>query len=201
MKFNYTNFGYHEWQYTIYRKFNTLKYHIKKIFFPWNVLTLHDLPNEYCDRDWVMFHAIFQCVVDFVELEHDLLPYKKRPKSGRCTDIALFEQYLTNSLTPEGLATYYGDWYTEEEKKRSDEQVTKQIQTKMEILYLYSWYKAKAYIFNNDLILNTPPDLSSQFNTTTLLTANEYFEKEQEHDIVCNKMLERVLKIRKCLWT
>lgn len=217
MKLNKQNLlsEYNELSYRFYKFYSHWFYVIKKVFVPWNKLRIRDIPNEYIDPDRLMFHAMFQCLVDYVELGQPFIPNeisKTAPK--RYTDVSVMKQYLESQLTPEGLASYYGAWFSEEEKRQTDKEIIERTQINLEILYLYSWYKAKRYIFDDELILNTPytsydflekilSDEEKELNKNrkVLLTHKEYFEKEEEHDLVCDKMLERILAVRRSLWT
>lgn len=190
---------------------NNILYHIKKVFVPWNQVRLHQIPNEYYDRDYIMFHAIFQILVDFVELEHDFVPWDIRKTcTGRFTDINVMHNYLKHQITPEGLETYYSAWDTDTHKAKIKHDIEQSIKIKLEILYLYSWYKFKAYEFDSELILHV--DLSHIHcrlfkdedyinDNQILLTSQEHTEAEQEHELKCDNMLKRVLAVRHYLWT
>ena len=50
-------------------KLSNIKYHIKCLFLPWNVVKVKTLSRYYHDKDEIMLHACFQILVDFVEKE------------------------------------------------------------------------------------------------------------------------------------
>ena len=206
-------FDYFEVYYRIWKKWSTVSYHFLKIFKPWNVIRIQKLPNEYTDRDNVMFHAIFQCLVDFVELEHDYIPWSIRDSiKGRFTDIDVMYSYIQEMISPEGLASYCADWYSDEEVKKQNRDTHQLYKIKMEILYLYAWYKQERYLLDPDLIFHIDlSDITKQLfgddpkhrstQRKILLTNREYWETEEERDLVCDHMLRRVLAVRRYLWT
>ena len=102
-----TSIVWYEIEYYLAKKWGNITYHVNKFFNPWNKLNLSHLENEYVDRDWVMLHAIFQCVVDFVELEHSMVPWDiSKNLTGRFTDIQAMREYVFSQITPEGIKSY-----------------------------------------------------------------------------------------------
>lgn len=200
-----------EVKYAAWKAYSNLSYRVKKFFKPWNRLTLTHLPNEYHDRDYVMFHAVFQCLVDFVELEHPYVPWDCRDKLGnvRFTDIKMMREYVLFNITPKGLESYYAGWESDEEKARTEKHVRDRTHIDLEILYLYEWYTLKRYQFNDDLIfgVNLCNIFTSLFGEEPTnkgnyyLTSQEYSELEEEHKLLCDHMLRRVLAVRHYLWT
>jgi len=180
------------------------------LIWPNNVLKIEALPREWRDRDHRMFHAIFQLLVDFVELEQPFADYDRR-RRGRYTDLAAMRAYVeSNYNTDEGRAAFYGEWYSEEERRQADERTTNTYHTYTEILDCYEWYKTKKYELDAHALYDrTGQDLSFENGTIEHvdngkpkeLTWEQVFELEQEHEKLCDLMLTRVLRVRRYLWT
>lgn len=201
---------YDEVKYAVWKKYSNIEYAIKKIFNPWNVLKLTALDNEYSDRDWIMMHAIFQCLVDFVELEQPYIPNDLRWKvKGRFTDINLMREQILGNCSPAGLESYFSEWDTDEDKARTTEHVLERARIDLEILYLYEWYKLKKYEFNDELIMHIDlgpirtmfGERDDQDKSQIYLTSQEHTELEEEHNQKCDHILRRVLAVRRHLWT
>lgn len=165
-------------------------YKLRCIFKPHNVLTISNLPRTWIDRDEIMFHAIFQILVDFVELEQPFISWDNRV-SGRLTDIEKMRAYVDywyGPNSPDELDLSPKEKEREEERRAHDFQVYK------EILYLYEWYKNRCFEFDDSKYL--------QYVTKEkLITYSELYDIESKHELVCDVMLRRVLAIRRYLWT
>src|SRR5271167_952991 len=187
----------------IWKRITSLKYAIRCFFFPYNVVKIDYLPRTWCDRDWVMFHAIFQILVDFVELEQPFKDWKSKNWSSRHTDREEMHSYV-NSLPIEDM-----DWADDETKAQWERSLTEQRVVEKEILYLYEWYKDEKfdldkkalYLATGEKHVIKDHDIKRvKTGTPQLITWNELHEIEEEHNTVCNAMLRRVLNVRECLW-
>ena len=186
-----------------YGWFRNIPYVVKCFFRPHNVVKVKQLDRGWHDRDELMFHAMFQILVDFVEKEH---PFG----NGRALDEmqAWNEQRFNTSA---GRAEFYWEGITDDEQCKVDAHISRSYQINREILYLYEWYKDERYeldffglskvtglkyVFDEDGRLKQVPT-----ETAALITNNELLELEDEHRVICDKMLERILLVRRHLWT
>jgi hypothetical protein len=184
-------------------------YDFKRLFSPFNVIKCQHLPRSWCDRDYLMFHAMFQIVVDFVELEHPFRDWCNDQK--RYTDRVAMREWIENMYNTEvGRMSFHADWFSDEDKASQDKRTHQTYLTYMEILYLYEWYKDEKYDLDKwDLSVKTGEkivlgDDGIQFvpnGKPALITRNEYHEMTDEHEVICNNMLHRILAIRRHLWT
>lgn len=165
---------------------------IFKIFRKSNKLTIDALANGiYVDADTKMFHAMFQILVDFVELEQPFdFPFDT--KKVRNKDINNMRFRLLNMQN--------------EEKQTGVDLCSKKYS---EILFLYEWYINREYIFDFDKhfekvgkTLNLDSDnLFEDNGKKKLISIDEFNEIKEEHKLRCNSMLYRLLDIREFLWT
>ena len=192
-------------------RLNGYWYDFKRLFSPYNVVKCQKLPRSWCDRDYLMFHTMFQIVVDFVELEQPFKGWDDKYQVKRFTDrIAMREWIEQGYNTDEGRMSFHCDWFSDEEKANQDKRTHQTYLTYMEILYLYEWYKDEKYdldmwslsiktgekiVFGDDGIQYVPN------GKPALITREEMFEMQNEHEAVCNRMLHRILAIRRHLWT
>ncbi len=184
---------------------------IKNLFHRYNVVVCRDLPRSWCDRDELMFHAMFQILVDFVELEQEFVDWKKRYSVKRFTDRKAMREYIEQAYnTQEGRESMYWPDITKQEKANTDKRTLERYNTCKEILYLYEWYKDKKYdfdIFKMNKLTGTRVEFTDDgmvhkpTGDQPLITNEEYFQLYDEHEVVRNKMLYRILNIRKHLWT
>lgn len=168
-----------------WKKMSNIWYQIRCFFRPYNVVVARDLPRTWVDRDYLMFHVMFQIIVDFVELEQPFLDWDDKVR-GRCHDRVLFHQYLERWYSVEGRSSRYWEGMSDDEKAAQDRNSENGYQVYREILFLYEWYKDKKY--------EAPTKQPRQ-------TWDEFFEEERAHDALCSQMLERILKVRDYLWT
>ena len=187
----------------------SIAYNIKCWFKPYNVVKCHDLPATWVDRDNLMFHTMFQILVDFVELEQPFKPFDDN--KDRYTDIPAMRAWIERHYnTKEGRESMYGDWYSEEDKAQQDKSTHKTYLIYSEILYLYEWYKNKKYDLD-EIAIHEQTGFDIKFDggriknvpsgKPALITNLECFQIIEEHKIICNRMLYRILQIRENLWT
>jgi hypothetical protein len=190
---------------------NDVTYSIRTFFKPYNVIKCRDLPRSWCDRDHLMFHAMFQILVDYVELEQPFKSWNELPNVKRYTNIEAMKAWNENRYnTQEGRESFYSEWMSEEEKAQTDKSTHQRYLIQKEILYLYEWYKNKKY----DLdvwALHEATGEKLQFDKgritrvpngkQPLITWAELHQLEDEHNMICDGMLDRILAIRKYLWT
>jgi hypothetical protein len=186
-----------------YGWFRNIPYAVRCFFRPYNVVKVKALDRGWCDRDVLMFHAMFQVLVDFVEKEH---PF------GEGTTLREMQAWNeTNHNTPEGLASFYFEGMTPDEQRKTDAHTRRTYQINREILYLYEWYKDERYEFDI-LAFNAVTGMKYVFNkdgrleqvpngTAALITTRELLELEDEHRVICDTMLRRILDVRRHLWT
>jgi hypothetical protein len=209
----YLSIDFFEIKYALWKKYSAVEYACKKVFKPFNKLKLTQITNEYHEPDYLMFHAMFQCLVNHVELQHDYIPRELADKIGdkRFTDVKVMREYVLSELTPEGMECYFSDWDTPETRAHTIREIEKKAHISLEILYLYEWYKQKRYEFNDDLILHVDlSDVQKMFGNEVdvtsdqrqvYLTTQEHWELEEEHQDKCDHILRRVLAVRRHLWT
>lgn len=170
-----------------------LIYQIKCYFFPYNKLTIHALPRTWIDRDVLMFHAMFQILVDFIELEKPFTEYdsKEYSKKGRFTDIKkmweFYEKYYGDNIN---VYSVWGDKHCDWDDEYYRASILTWLNTarhyKKEQLYLYELYKT--YLIKSDELTKLPIDINYRETEEKLLQA--------EKDII-----PRLLAIRNTLWT
>ena len=193
-----------------YGWFRNIPYAVKCFFRPFNVVKVQTLDRRWCDRDVLMFHAMFQILVDFVELEHPFTDYCYGVK-GRQQDRDAMRAWIEHNYnTQEGRESFYWDGITAEEKQKQDAATARTYKTYCEILYLYEWYKDERYEFD---ILKWQDSTGARLKfidgtikpvsngKQPLITTAELLEMEDEHREVCDIMLRRILAIRRHLWT
>ncbi len=154
-----------------------------------------------------MLHAIFQILVDFVELEQPFKDWKSKDWSKRHTARdemrAYLDHYLdeTTVLDPDADPEMQAHWIRE---------LGKQLVINREILYLYEWYKDEKFELDKmklyeatgeKLVLADHSIDRVKTGKPQLITWDELHAIEEEHDIMCNAMLRRVLNVREYLWT
>jgi hypothetical protein len=187
-------------------------YDARCYFKPFNVVKCQELPRSWVDRDALMFHSMFQIIVDFVELEQPFKSWDDKFQVERYTDRAAMRAWIEYHFnTDEGFNESYPDWFDEHQLARAKEENHKAYLKNIEILYLYEWYKDKKYELDKwtlsektgmKLVIGDDGRVVRVANgKPTLITSAEYFEIIQEHDAVCDRMLERILMIRRYLWT
>jgi hypothetical protein len=183
-----------------YRSISSIPHKVKCYFLPHNVVKVTNLARTWNDRDALMFHAIFQILVDFVELEQPFRLWSEERYTGRFTDIRYMNEYIEK-------------WFSADDVDPEEQQQVKEhYNINKEIMYLYEWYKGKKFEFD-DLKYHNMTGEKFVVNEETLqietvanglpklITWDEVFQIEQEHNIVCNAMLRRVLAVREYLWT
>jgi len=176
-------------------------YKIRDWFFPYNVVKVKTLPKSWCDRDELMYHAVFQILVDFVEKEckgtlkiYDLEEERKSIHT-RCGTEFIEGQLKfykeSNDINDEMMKLY--NWWKNERPLRETKDPLNRI------------FEAPEYIFNE-----SEPEgcftLEYKFKSEELKT--EYYQCAKEHSKFvadCAKedeeMFQKVIKTRKYLWT
>ena len=195
------------------RKFSDFTWKVRRFFYPCNVIRCQSISREWIDRDGLMFHAMFQILVDFVELEHDFVPFEDRYASGgRYTDLAKMKDYLEKHYGPDidydaewGNGDY--NWSDETYRESTIKWVKSTYKAKKEILYLYEWYK---YIYQNRINpfdyqnisdINIENNFEIIHSSKPDITSSESHEITEEYEMIENIMLHRLLNIRQYLWT
>lgn len=192
------------------RKLSNAYYGARAYFKPYNVVKCKELPATWQDRDELMLHAMFQILVDFVELEQPIKPWGTKD-TKRFTDIALMKAEIEKRYaSKEGRESFYAEWYTDEDRANQDKSTHQTYLIQKEILYLYEWYKQKKYNLDTAALYDMT-GLNFEFENNSLITVpsgkpilmtlDEVASAKREHEIVCDVMLRRILDIRAYLWT
>ena len=147
---------------------NDLYYDVRAVFKPHNIVKCVNLPRTWVESDNLMFHCMFQIVVDFVELQQ---PFKMMgsPPVKRHTNRQEMEDYLK---------------YAYDDK----ENYSQHYENMREILFLYGWYCEGHY----------DRRLTDAYYS---LPIEQILEEDAAHNVLCESMLQRILKIRDSLWT
>lgn len=195
-------------------RLTSLKYDIKCWFFPYNVVKVPYLERSWCDRDQLMFHAVFQILVDFVELEQPFCAWDTKWKGKhkkRHTDRKEMREYIERWFnTDEAREEQYYEGISDEQKVKYDANLKHHYQMSMEILHIYEWYKDEKFDIDRfDLHEKTGEKLVYRNSTIEripngkekLITWDELRQIEEDHKTTCNAMLRRVLDVREYLWT
>ena len=193
--------------------FKGILYWIRCRIFPYNVVKIKHLSQGWHDRDAIMFHACFQILVDYVEREQPFKSFDKRFR-GRHTNVREMREYIDSMITPEGMASFYADWYNEEDKERSDSTLLRKHEIDSEVLRLYEWYKNREYEFNFEKyrkLTGKTTELvtgkgklefrSTETGEPMYITLDELKELRQEHEDSVRGKLQRLINIRETLWT
>lgn len=198
-----------DWAERTRKKCRSIKYKIKYVFFPHNVIKIKTLNRSWMDRDVVLLHACFQILTDYVERE------------------CFSSEY--HQLTPINIEKdmeSYKEW--DDESKASMRQgLEEQNRVAKEILDLYNWWKNREKSRSGMDPLNEIDDLAEEeanlgefevakrdeYGDPTLwhlkFNKNEkrskIYERSHEFEKKCDEedeeMLIRLMKIRTCLWT
>lgn len=192
------------------RKLRNVEVFFHDLLFPNNVLKLKALPRSWSDRDSRMFHAVFQLLVDFVELEQPFRDWRK-PRVKRFTDLPAMKAWVEEHYnTPKAKEEFYCDWYSDEEKAAADLQLASIYHTYHEILELYEWYKNEGYELDHQgLYEKTGEKHVFESNgiklvdtgKPKLISWTDVAKAEEAHDKFCDDQLLRVLRVRRYLWT
>ena len=155
-------------------------YYYKCYFFhPYNKLHIKTLPPTWQDRDVVLLHAAFQCLVDFVEGE--------RPELLKETYASHYDLYL------ESFGTFKDDL---EYKQKAHEYATKSATELSKIKGLYYWWK----FYSSDLHWERRNShivaMAKKDGITNELTAICSYDH-----ILENKKLKELIDLRGHLWT
>lgn len=197
-----------DWFDSFRKKCRSVKYKIKYLFFPNNVLKIKTLPRHWMDRDEVMLHACFQILCDYVERE--------------CNN----EYHALTPINIEKDMESYKEWDAESQESMR-KGLIEQNRITQEILDLYNWWKKRKETRNKNDPLNETdslPDNDSLLDCSEVVKRDEYgdpvlwelkmntsperkaiYARSHQYEIDCDKededMLIRLMKIRKNLWT
>lgn len=154
-------------------KMRNLYIDVKDVFFPWNKIKVMNMGRGWHDRDYVLMHAMFTIFVDFIEGEQPFVDWSNKHKAKRHTDIDAMRAFVEKC---------YGQNAPTDEYGLSRKQMDERYQLEMELISIYEWYKAGKWEFDYE--------------------ANHYsWEKEKEHDKVCDEMLHKLVTHRHYFWT
>jgi len=181
--------------------------------FPHNVVKMTNCPRTWTDRDFRMFHAMFQIIVDFVELEMPFVDWNDKDYGKkRFTDIEKMREHIQKNYGPDAdVENMFGPG-TDTDPKLLDQAKSENVKAyskNMEILYLYVWYR-ESYPTKEEKsrfsLVNKHYDFTDHGiveldNKDGVITTDEWREIEEENDLVEDIMLTRILKIRRYLWT
>lgn len=158
---------------------SSARHRVKCWLKPNNIVKIEALPRTWIDRDEVLFHAAFQVLVDFVELEQVFRPYNEHA-GGRFTDRVMMARFIEKNYSSADPSYYYPGM-SASEKDKVDNRMKQQYLKMREILELYEWYKDEKY-----------EEQDSPFGKS------DYFGENTE---LKNNMLKRLIDVRSYLWT
>ena len=197
----------------IIKAYREVRYKLRCLFFPHNVIKLSQVSRGWHDRDYLMYHACFQLLVDFVELEQPFKDWGTKSVK-RHTNRQEMREFVYKLDTPEGKAAYYAEWYDDEMKRFTDDNIAAKYSNDAEILRLYEWYKDKGYNFDYEKYRKlTGTRLKMKRGNGTfgfereetgepkVITVAEMREIQEEHEITVKANLQRLIDIRETLWT
>lgn len=197
---------------TLLRRLQRLTYEVKCFFNPHNVIHISELPRTWVDRDEVMYHACFQILVDFIELEQPLVGWDDKIK-GRFSDSSKMRAFIEENYNPANPDFPRLNFYNEmsdEEKARSDANDEQHYKKNLEMLELYEWYKAGKYDFDyakysemtgEELAIIDKRIEYVSTGKPKLITRDEFYQLQSDHEKLREDMLKRVIAIRGYLWT
>lgn len=205
--------------------YHDVRIYIRNLIFPHNVIRIKQLDRSWCDRDEVLFHAMFQVLCDFVEKEKPFIPYddptyftQKKPTLEQmwkhinehldiCQSIEKYAAFNYDGKKLEDLSDY--------EKNDINSSMfihCRQYNGYKDILKLYEWYvvtrpNTTDYIFNliNTYKFGKDGKLSMVYKDRKgrdlFITMSEYHEIEKENELIDNIMMRKLLYYRRWLWT
>lgn len=165
------------------------------------------LPRAYYDKDVIMLHANFETLVDFVEIELANMWAISNNRGNKSFFDFMFPE--SNRSAADGKSQLAWEMSLPEEENKD------QVKTAKEIAALYDWWK-------NDRPKRKDPyeDYHNEYSSQMIANFDEngnfvlkpisrkqaaalrkaYKEEERQHK-EDEKMLIRLMKIRRCLWT
>lgn len=193
-------------------RISSVIYSVRCFFKPHNVVKCQHLSPSWHDRDTIMFHAMFQLIVDFVEFEQPFRDWSDKFQVERFTDRVAMRKWIEYHYnTEDGFKGSTPEWFSEEQVEQARREQNSTYNINLEILYLYEWYQDEKYELDKwslsektgmKLVFGDDGRITRVANgKPTLITNNEYFEIIREHDAVCDRMLDRILVVRRHLWT
>ena len=193
------------------RQLRSIAHEIRCLIKPHNVVKAGNLSRYWIDRDRLMFHAMFQILIDFVELEKPFSDQGAVKKNARHTNIAAMREWIEKHYnSKEAKKSLLG---AQRPSKKQREKILAELNSKylisLEIIHLYTWYKKRQYRFDlkaelkktgYTLIVYNKSLKHIENGESPRITSQEVYELEQEHQIICDRMLQRLLNVRKHLW-
>jgi len=218
-----------EWQWRLHNSAPGRAYHnsriwIRDLIFPNNVIKIEQLDRHWCDRDEVLFHAMFQVLCDYIEKEKPFISYNdpeyytnKKPSIEKMRGIlqnSLAECYdLDKVKNGIGYHTKEQKDLTKEDMKMISDSAKRDIRQyrgQLDILGLYEWYTVtrpnrKEYIHNTINRYKMGPKgiqkVKNESKHEHFITLDEYFDIEKEYELIDNIMMRKLLYYRRWLWT
>lgn len=155
------------------RKIKDLKYDIRALFFPYNAIKIQKLPRTWIDRNEVLFHVMFQILVDYIEQEHYFVDWDIRHSTkGRFTDIAHMQKFVEDNYSPgarDGCPPHEVSY------------AARVYPVYQELLMMYEWYK------------------KDKWDTECFDCFD--FEAQKAANKVRSQMLHRLVELRDHLWS
>jgi len=156
------------------RKLKELKYDIRALLFPYNAIKVQKLPRTWVDRNEVLFHVMFQILVDYIEQEHIFVDWDIRYETkGRFTDLIHMQKFVEDNYSAEarlGRPPHEANWAAETYK------------VSQELLMMYEWYKTDKWEI----------DYSGDLYD---------FSVEKAANKVRSQMMHRLVELRDHLWS
>lgn len=217
---NWTELNYKFYMWKPRRKLRDVYIWCHDQIYPNNVIKIDQLPKSWCDRDSIVFHAPFQALVDFVEKEKPFQPsWDENDKPVPLYTPQEMRDFMENWLGVEAAKQRYAEYIKNgwqlEHVVGEIRGMFSQRDRSLELIFLYDWYKfrlphRKEYVLNirrskqeMDII---SPSLRELFDrdddeNEKFITSEEYWELEQEQDLIDDIMLYRLIKLRRSMWT
>ena len=208
------------WYQTRSSFFNAL-YYVRALVRPYNVVRIEQLPRTWSDRDAVMFHAVFQIIVDFVEKEHPCQPGDDNRLYTPDEMRAYTEKQFGAEAVKEQIQCAMNDfgWSYQDAvfNYGTPDKPNKHYVDSMAIIDIYEWYKyrrpARIDYFANvrwPWRHNDADDVFSELDAARYeeynyapkyITPDEYNDIIDEHELIDNAMFMKAVKLRYFLWT
>lgn len=184
--------------------------------FPYYTLKIQSLSSdEWYETDDLIFHSVFQLLVDYIELQTPFRSYQDRDydSAARYTDVVAMREFIEDQLNT-GLSEEFAT-FSEADKQQSARQFRQQYVNSLAALDLYQWYKfvypnrpcGYEYVADSEIVL-VDTDENVKFKryeirqtTNGHITSRELTEMQEDQQYIEDLQLSRLMKIRRTLWT
>ena len=157
--------------YKIAGKIDRAYYWTRALFFPYNVVKIQKLNRTWSDRDYIMFHANFQILVDFIELEQPFVSYEDHKRGRLIVSPDEMRDFVNRNHDPDES---YNNEQDKDFAEHAKESLVKARTEYLTLIDLYEWYTTDQYI--------------------------KPMESLDRTDVIDDKLLQ-LIKLRRTLWT